>query len=42
LEAARFYLVFPGGSGSALSEIHEALDYVIVKTNVDDYNTSHA
>ena len=34
-EAARFYLVFHGGSGSALSEIHEALDYGVVKMNVD-------
>jgi hypothetical protein len=30
-EGARFYLVFHGGSGSALSEIHEALDYGGVK-----------
>ena len=34
-EDARFYLVFHGGSGSALSEIHEALDYGVVKMNVD-------
>jgi hypothetical protein len=34
-EGARFYLVFHGGSGSALSEIHEALDYGVVKMNVD-------
>jgi fructose-bisphosphate aldolase class II len=34
-EAARFYLVFHGGSGSALSEIHESLDYGVVKMNVD-------
>jgi fructose-bisphosphate aldolase class II len=34
-EAARFYLVFHGGSGSALGEIHEALDYGVVKMNVD-------
>jgi fructose-bisphosphate aldolase class II len=34
-EAARFYLVFHGGSGSALSEIHESLDYGAVKMNVD-------
>jgi fructose-bisphosphate aldolase class II len=27
--------VFHGGSGSALSEIHEALDYGVVKMNVD-------
>jgi fructose-bisphosphate aldolase class II len=34
-EAARFYLVFHGGSGSALHDIHEALDYGVVKMNVD-------
>jgi fructose-bisphosphate aldolase class II len=34
-EAARFYLVFHGGSGSALSEINESLDYGVVKMNVD-------
>jgi fructose-bisphosphate aldolase class II len=34
-ESARFYLVFHGGSGSSLSEIHEALDYGVVKMNVD-------
>jgi len=34
-ESARFYLVFHGGSGSTLSEIHEALDYGVVKMNVD-------
>ena len=28
-------LVFHGGSGSALSEIHETLDYGVVKMNVD-------
>jgi fructose-bisphosphate aldolase class II len=30
-----FDLVFHGGSGSALTEIHEALDYGVVKMNVD-------
>ncbi|MGH8868877.1 MAG: class II fructose-bisphosphate aldolase [Actinomycetes bacterium] len=30
-----FDLVFHGGSGSALSEIHEALDYGVVKMNID-------
>jgi fructose-bisphosphate aldolase class II len=30
-----FDLVFHGGSGSALSEIHEALDHGVVKMNVD-------
>lgn len=34
-EKARFHLVFHGGSGSALSEIHESLDYGVVKMNVD-------
>ena len=34
-ETARFYLVFHGGSGSTLSEIHESLDYGVVKMNVD-------
>jgi fructose-bisphosphate aldolase, class II len=34
-ETARFYLVFHGGSGSTLNEIHEALDYGVVKMNVD-------
>jgi fructose-bisphosphate aldolase, class II len=34
-ESARFYLVFHGGSGSALHEIHEAVDYGVVKMNVD-------
>ena len=34
-EAARFYLVFHGGSGSELSDIHEALDYGVVKMNID-------
>ena len=34
-EEARFYLVFHGGSGSELRDIHEALDYGVVKMNVD-------
>jgi fructose-bisphosphate aldolase class II len=34
-EAARFYLVFHGGSGSELHDIHEALDHGVVKMNVD-------
>jgi fructose-bisphosphate aldolase, class II len=34
-EEARFYLVFHGGSGSTLEEIHEALDYGVVKMNID-------
>ena len=32
---ARFYLVFHGGSGSSLEEIREALDYGVVKMNID-------
>ena len=32
---SRFYFVFHGGSGSELSEIHEALDHGVVKMNVD-------
>ena len=34
-EAGRFLLVFHGGSGSALEEIRETLDYGVVKMNVD-------
>jgi fructose-bisphosphate aldolase class II len=34
-DAARFDLVFHGGSGSELSDIHETLDYGVVKMNVD-------
>jgi fructose-bisphosphate aldolase, class II len=34
-EPARFYLVFYGGSGSTPEEIHKALDYGVVKMNVD-------
>ena len=34
-EGAQFYLVFHGGSGSELRDIHEALDYGVVKMNVD-------
>lgn len=34
-EAARFYLVFHGGSGSEIQDIHQALDYGVVKMNVD-------
>ena len=32
---ARFHLVFHGGSGSTQEEIHESLDYGVVKMNVD-------
>ncbi len=34
-EAARFHFVFHGGSGSTEGEIHESLDYGVVKMNVD-------
>jgi fructose-bisphosphate aldolase class II len=34
-EKARFYFVFHGGSGSTQQEIHESLDYGVVKMNVD-------
>ena len=34
-DSARFYFVFHGGSGSTLAEIHEAVDYGVVKMNVD-------
>jgi fructose-bisphosphate aldolase class II len=34
-KAARFALVFHGGSGSALAEIREAVDYGVVKMNID-------
>ncbi len=33
--SARFHLVFHGGSGSELHEIQEALDYGVVKMNID-------
>jgi len=34
-QSAGFHLVFHGGSGSELHEIHEALDYGVVKMNLD-------
>jgi fructose-bisphosphate aldolase class II len=34
-EEALFYLVFHGGSGSELRDIHEAIDYGVVKMNID-------
>lgn len=34
-QAARFLLVFHGGSGSELHEIHDALDFGVVKMNID-------
>ncbi len=33
--AGRFHLVFHGGSGSTSDEIHETLDYGVVKMNID-------
>ena len=34
-EAARHYLVFHGGSGSSVDEIHETLGYGVIKMNID-------
>ena len=34
-EDARHYLVFHGGSGSSLDEIHETLEYGVIKMNID-------
>lgn len=34
-KSARFYLVFHGGSGSSQAEIHETLDYGVIKMNID-------
>ena len=34
-EKARFFLVFHGGSGSELRDIHEAIDAGVVKMNID-------
>jgi fructose-bisphosphate aldolase class II len=34
-KGARFDLVFHGGSGSSLEEIREAVDYGVVKMNID-------
>jgi fructose-bisphosphate aldolase class II len=34
-KAARFDLVFHGGSGSSQEEIHEAVDYGVAKMNID-------
>lgn len=34
-EEARHYLVFHGGSGSSLEEIHETLEYGVIKMNID-------
>ena len=34
-EQARFNLVFHGGSGSPVEDIHESIDYGVVKMNID-------
>jgi fructose-bisphosphate aldolase class II len=34
-DEAKIHLVFHGGSGSELSDIHETLDYGVIKMNVD-------
>lgn len=34
-DEARHYLVFHGGSGSSLEEIHETLNYGVIKMNID-------
>ena len=34
-KAAKMDLVFHGGSGSSQAEIHETLDYGVIKMNVD-------
>ena len=34
-DSKKFYLVFHGGSGSELSEIHETLNYGVIKMNID-------
>ena len=34
-EEARFFLVFHGGSGSSIDEIHETLEYGVIKMNID-------
>jgi len=34
-ESARFHLVFHGGSGSSKKEIHETLEYGVIKMNID-------
>ena len=31
----RFYLVFHGGSGSSIEDIHETLEYGVIKMNID-------
>ncbi len=34
-DGARHYLVFHGGSGSSIDEIHETLGYGVIKMNID-------
>ncbi|MBN1970558.1 MAG: class II fructose-bisphosphate aldolase [Candidatus Delongbacteria bacterium] len=34
-EGTHFYLVFHGGSGSELADIHETLEYGVIKMNID-------
>lgn len=34
-EKAKFLLVFHGGSGSSIEEIHETLEYGVIKMNID-------
>ena len=34
-ERARFHLVFHGGSGSPVEDVHNAIDYGVVKMNID-------
>jgi fructose-bisphosphate aldolase class II len=34
-ESARFHLVFHGGSGSEIADIHAAIDYGVIKMNID-------
>lgn len=34
-EQSRFYLVFHGGSGSDIEDIHSAIDYGVAKMNID-------
>ena len=40
-DAARFWLVFHGGFGSELSDIHESLEYGVDKMNVDTDTQYH-
>ena len=37
-DEARHYLVFHGGSGSSVEEIHETLEYGVIKMNIDTDN----